>query len=403
MDEEQFQFLLGILGHQEEVNIVNETLHVPSPAAGNIQQADEDAAILQSKISQIKDLFPEYGKGFLAVCLEAYNQNPEEVIQRILENTLHKDLQSLDISLDEIPPRKSVSSGGVHDKGKGKLVETPVVSPVQRISYPSEAPSNSSSSSSSVVGRYTRKGVTDLPDHQTLDSRDEKHTSKTVALISQLEYEDEYDDSFDDLGLSVGDSWLEETDASAEKVTSGHGKSREVDDGKSSSSNTASKWNSKKTPQFYVKDGKNYSYKVEGSVAVANYNEASLVNQAQKEIIYGLGKGGNIPLGAVRRLTESNDEDGEDRNSSEGEVPTAGPGRGRGYFQGRGRRGGGEPGGPRSFRGRGRGGGGEPESEEVEGEDGGGSFRGRGGRRGGGRNNYRKNQAMKKHLSSLRG
>lgn len=400
MDEEQFQFLLGILGHQEEVNIVNETLNVPSPAAGNIQQAEEDAAILQSKISQIKDLFPEYGKGFLAVCLEAYNQNPEEVIQRILENTLHKDLQSLDISLDEIPPRKSVSSGGVHDKGKGKLVETPVVSPVQRISYPSEAPSNSSS----VVGRYTRKGVTDLPDHQTLDSRDEKHTSKTVALISQLEYEDEYDDSFDDLGLSVGDSWLEETDTSAEKVTSGHGKSREVDDGKSSSSNTASKWNSKKTPQFYVKDGKNYSYKVEGSVAVANYNEASLVNQAQKEIIYGLGKGGNIPLGAVRRLTESNDENGEDHNSSEGEVPTAGPGRGRGYFRGRGRRGGGEPGGPRSFRGRGRGGGGEPESEEVEGEDGGGSFRGRGGRRGGGgRNNYRKNQAMKKHLSSLRG
>ncbi|KAL2470769.1 Ubiquitin system component Cue protein [Abeliophyllum distichum] len=76
------------------------------------------------------------------------------------------------------------------------------------------------------------------------------------------------------------------------------------------------RWNSHKKPQFYVKDGKNYSYRVEGSVASANYNEATLVNQAQKELIHGLRQGGNIPLGAVQRLTQSNEEkeDGADTN-----------------------------------------------------------------------------------------
>lgn len=388
MDDEQFKFLLSILGCPVEVNNIKETPHMPSPGTGNIQRADEDTAILESKISQIKDLFPEYGKGFLAVCLEAYNQNPEEVIQRILENTLHKDLQSLDISLEEIPPRKSTPVSML-DKGKGKLVESSLPSLTNRISYPPEGPSRSSLSS---VGRYTRKAISDLPAYEALDSRDEKHVSKTVALIAQLEYEDEYDDSFDELGISVGgDSWLEETEIPGDKVTSGHEKSMEVDSGKSSTS----KWNSRKKPQYYVKDGKNYAYKVEGSVAVANYNEASILNQAQRETIYGLGRGGNIPLGAVRRLTESN-EVVDEHNSGEVEAPV-----GRGQLRGRGRKGR-EPGpGHGNFHGRGRGGG-EAENDEVEGQDSVGNFRGRG-RRGGGRNNYRKDQAMKKHLSGLRG
>lgn len=130
-------------------------------------------------------------------------------------------------------------------------------------------------------------------------------------------------------------------------------------------------------------------------MAVANYNEASILNQAQRETIYGLGRGGNIPLGAVRRLTESN-EVVDEHNSGEVEAPV-----GRGQLRGRGRKGR-EPGpGHGNFHGRGRGGG-EAENDEVEGQDSVGNFRGRG-RRGGGRNNYRKDQAMKKHLSGLRG
>lgn len=426
MDDDQFKFLSGITIHPVEDNI-GRAAHPAASEKDNRPQVDEDTAIMESKISQIKDLFPDYGKGFLAACLEVYNQNPEEVIQRILEGALHEELQSLDISLEKIPPPKSgVASMARNDKGKGKLVESALMPP--RNIVPALSPYQavgSSNSSISSAGRFIRKTTSEEPASLTLDSRDAKDLAKTLALSSQLEYEDEYDDSFDDLGLSIGDSAFEETENLQDKSNFSRGRNSEVDNG--SSASNASKWGSRKMPQFYVKDGKNYSYKVEGSIAVANYNEASLVNQSQKELIHGLGRGGNLPLGAVKRLTESKEEKDDEPESNE----MGGRGRGRGFFRG-GRGGrrresneekdiepesnemGGRGGGRGFFRG-GRGGrrGGESneekddetESNEMGGSGGGRGFRGgRGGRRGGGRSNhYRKDQAMKKHFSGLTG
>jgi activating signal cointegrator complex subunit 2 len=47
--------------------------------------------------------------------------------------------------------------------------------------------------------------------------------------------------------------------------------------------------------QFFVKDGKNYSYKVSGSVAVANAAEAEAVVRAAAEEALG-GGGRNAPI-----------------------------------------------------------------------------------------------------------
>ncbi|KAM7518410.1 hypothetical protein LguiB_017372 [Lonicera macranthoides] len=348
MDDQQFHFLCGSTSHP--LGASNNVISYPPTVTTQALERDEDTAIIESKISQIKDLFPDYGKGFLSACLEVYNQNPEEVIQQILEGTLHKDLQSLDTSL-ETAPHKPAPSTSRPDKGKGKLIEStpaPSIAGTDLTKGLAEAPAVSSSSS---VGRFVRKSTTELDD--ILDSPDEESLAKTAAFISELEYEDEYDDSFDDLGLSVADSGgLEETETISEKLNlNNRGKSWDTDPAASS------KWGSRKKPQFYVKDGKNYSYKVAGSIAVANYNEASVINQAQREMIHGLGRGGNRPLGALKKVPgwkeEREDEEGDD-------VVDGG---GRGY--------------PGNFRGRGR--------------------------RGGGGRNHRKDQAMKKHFSGLTG
>lgn len=370
MDDEQRQYVSGLM--IDPFNpIFNEPSSGPATNISSKIEMDEDSAISESKISQIKDLFPNYGNGFLSVCLEAYNQNPEEVIQRILEGNLHEDLKSLDTSLAKIPPPKSVSSVSRNDKGKGKLLEFESTAPPP--SFKSDGPSVTStpatsklegptlSSSSSAVGRYVRKSKTELLDSEILDSRNADDAAKISSLVSQYEYEDEYDDSFDDLGMSVVGSGLEETEMLREKISSNPGKSWwEESENSAPIHPPNSKWNSRKKPQFYVKDGKNYSYKVADSIAVVNFDEASLVNQAQKELIHGLGRGGNIPLGAVKKLTESNEEEEDDQSDVNIEVG------GRGTFRGRGRRGGGG-----------------------------------GGR--GGRNNYRKDRAMKKHFSGISG
>jgi hypothetical protein len=47
-------------------------------------------------ISQVKDVFPDYGEGFINACLVEFNDNVETVIHRILENSLPQELDKLD-------------------------------------------------------------------------------------------------------------------------------------------------------------------------------------------------------------------------------------------------------------------------------------------------------------------
>lgn len=396
MDHEQFKYVSGIMTPSRKGFVSKESTISPATVSSNQVLMDEDAAVMESKISQIKDLFPDYGKGFLVACLEVYNQNPEEVIQRILEGTLHEDLQLLDTSLETLPAPKSTSAVSKKEKGKGKLIETSVTSDNKPVAaYAREQPegpsvSSSLSSSSSAIGRYMRKSKGDLPDHVIHDSRNEEDMVKAAALISQYEYEDEYDDSFDDLGLSVGESGLEDNEILSERIHSNFGAETEASSGAAS----VSKWGTKRKPQYYVKDGKNYSYKVAGSVAVANANEAALITQAQKELIHGLGRGGNLPLGAVKKLTEYEEQNNQsDVSEMEGRGNTRTP-------RGRGRRGGGKPRESSTASDQAN----QLNASETDGGVSLGNPRGRGRRGGGGgRNHYRKDRAMNKHFSGLTG
>ncbi|VAI08613.1 unnamed protein product [Triticum turgidum subsp. durum] len=347
MEDEQFQFISRLCG--STVTSWNSVPDLPiSSHGGELQQKNEEAAVIESKISQIRDLLPHYGKGFLAACLEAYNQNPEEVIQRILDVTLHQDLLALDTSLQEMPQQKSAPSVA-KDKGKGVLVETiPNIAnkphkveaqsssvssaskaPISYLSSVSSASKAPASSVSSVPqGRFTRKTNDDLPNFAVLDSQKAKDAVKSAVLDSQYEYEDEYDDSFDDLGFSVAESSYEEAEG--------------ANDAEGSSSGP--RWSSQKKPQFYVKDGKNYSYKVAGSVAVSNAREAAVLNNTQKDTIHGLGRGGNLPIGGNLPMGVPNrqhrvveEEEGGHANSfSRGGSNPRGRGRGRrgGWDQG---------------------------------------------------------------------
>ncbi|KAK9756385.1 hypothetical protein RND81_01G093300 [Saponaria officinalis] len=360
VDDEQYQYLAGILTHPIPT-VLKSSPSAPNSVGGGLQM-DEDAAIVESKISQVKDLFPDYGKGFILACLEVYDHNPEEAIQRILEGTLHEDLRNLDTSMETLPP-KPTQTVTKNDKGKGILVE-PLIS-----QHPApKVVSSSASSLPSPAGRFIRKSRGDKHDDDVLKSRDEKLMEKMSALLSQYEYEDEYDDSFDDLGMTIVESSVEETETLGDKVRSrmnlptrdqNHTHTQSQSQSQSSAQ-SAAKWGTRKKPQFYVKDGKNYSYKVEGSIAVADEQQASIVTQAQKETIHGLGRGGNRPLGAVKMWEEHSKVEGDESNPSDMDSgDNAGQGRGRG----RGRRGG-----------------------------------------GGGRNShYRKDRAMKKHIAGVGG
>ncbi|TKX24655.1 CUE domain-containing protein 2 [Elsinoe australis] len=58
---------------------------------------------LMSKITQIQDLFPDLGSGFVARLLDSYNEDVELVTSHLLEDSLPPDLASLDRSLQLSP------------------------------------------------------------------------------------------------------------------------------------------------------------------------------------------------------------------------------------------------------------------------------------------------------------
>nr|XP_058896873.1 activating signal cointegrator 1 complex subunit 2 isoform X2 [Kogia breviceps]XP_058896874.1 activating signal cointegrator 1 complex subunit 2 isoform X2 [Kogia breviceps]XP_058896875.1 activating signal cointegrator 1 complex subunit 2 isoform X2 [Kogia breviceps] len=64
----------------------------PGPAVCGVE--------LDSLISQVKDLLPDLGEGFILACLEHYSYDPEQVINNILEGRLAPALSHLDRGLD---------------------------------------------------------------------------------------------------------------------------------------------------------------------------------------------------------------------------------------------------------------------------------------------------------------
>lgn len=67
---------------------------------------------LDSLISQVKDLLPDLGEGFVLACLEHCGYDPEQVINDILEERLAPALSQLDRSLDRWETREGLLARG---------------------------------------------------------------------------------------------------------------------------------------------------------------------------------------------------------------------------------------------------------------------------------------------------
>lgn len=154
---------------------------------------------LDSLISQVKDLLPDLGEGFILACLEHYGYDSERVINNILEDRLAPELSQLDRSLER----------------QAKPDPTPLLSSRHNIFQNDEFDvfSRDSVDLSRVhKGRRKEESVRSLVnDKQAVVAQWQRYQKYSVAVeevplqpgeYQADDYEDEYDDTYD--GNQVG-------------------------------------------------------------------------------------------------------------------------------------------------------------------------------------------------------
>ncbi|XP_066116270.1 activating signal cointegrator 1 complex subunit 2 isoform X1 [Saccopteryx bilineata] len=157
---------------------------------------------LDSLISQVKDLLPDLGEGFILACLEHYGYDPEQVINNILEEQLAPALSQLDRSLDRqlkpdptplLTSRHNVFQNDEFDVFSRDSVDLSRVHKGRR------------------KGENTRSLLNDKRDVVTQRQRYEQYSVVVEEVHVQPgeglsyrsdDYEDEYDDTYD--GNQVG-------------------------------------------------------------------------------------------------------------------------------------------------------------------------------------------------------
>ncbi|XP_066459886.1 activating signal cointegrator 1 complex subunit 2 isoform X2 [Eleutherodactylus coqui] len=148
---------------------------------------------LESLVSQVKDLLPDLGEGFILKCLEEYGHNPESVINHLLEENLSPQLQELDRSMprqEQVNPcplvtsRSNVFADDEFDVFSRDVVDT---SRIWKGRRKEESTSQILSDKSVIVAQRER--------YHNYSMVSEEH-------IVDADYDDEYDDTYD--GNQVG-------------------------------------------------------------------------------------------------------------------------------------------------------------------------------------------------------
>nr|CAD7606018.1 unnamed protein product [Timema genevievae] len=151
---------------------------------------------LDSLITEVQDILPHLGEGFIQKCLEYYNYSSESVIHALLESSLASSLADLDQSLPRIPLEaeskldllNSAERSNVFDNDEFDIMTRDYVDTTR-------------------IHKGKRVGK-----HKDLASmlNDKTHVTELGEKFKQLGlvdvYEDEYDDTYDHVDISVDEA-----------------------------------------------------------------------------------------------------------------------------------------------------------------------------------------------------
>ncbi|KAF8931986.1 hypothetical protein BGZ58_007298 [Dissophora ornata] len=192
--------------HRSSSTIISDTnlnhTHVASMSADQ----EEDYVKRTMLISQLQDIFPDLGDGFLEACLVTYRDDPEVVTMRLLEENLPSDLATMDRSTTRSMPQRTeatpVSMALVRLPAPGEQQqEQDVLSGRRNIFDGDEFDVFSGKvvdKSKVSRGKKGPKDVEVVLDDKTFVTQ---HKSAILQAVDSM-YDDEYDDTYDSMGVN---------------------------------------------------------------------------------------------------------------------------------------------------------------------------------------------------------
>ncbi|CAO3691459.1 unnamed protein product [Umbelopsis ramanniana] len=222
-EDEQLEFLVLSMEHlramcttteshqrrKQQMQSLKSTLQAPrstpSVPATTAPQPDESYIKMTTLISQITDLFPDLGAGFVEACLEHYGGNVEQVTNQLLEDNLPPNLATMDRTLD----RKPMAAEQKAEEQVSTVMNSLSLSEDSQLRTRRNIFDNDEFDVFAGKKVNTQQIHRGKQNHGTADKLlDDKSfvQSEKASLLERIAniYEDEIDDTYDDVGLPTG-------------------------------------------------------------------------------------------------------------------------------------------------------------------------------------------------------
>ncbi|PYH69159.1 ASCC2 family CUE domain-containing protein [Aspergillus vadensis CBS 113365] len=182
--------------------------------------APEDMHIHRmSLITQVQDLFPDLGSGYITRLLDHYNDDPETIVSHLLDDSIPSELRTLDKS-EQLPTSTSTSTIP-HDPLPPRSTPPPTAPtlPARRNIFDNDVDLAELSDQSTL--HHGRRTNTTQADDLLADRT--HHSANKAAILSALATfdsdDDERDDTYDiaDVGGTIDDTTTDDAKAAAEQ------------------------------------------------------------------------------------------------------------------------------------------------------------------------------------------
>ncbi|KAG0290567.1 hypothetical protein BGZ96_005961 [Linnemannia gamsii] len=177
-------------------------METPPPLPARNSAHEEDYVKRTLLISQLQDLFPDLGDGFLEACLISFKDDPESVTMHLLEEDLPSDLATMDRSTARAPQQAAPDSTTfVHESAPDNMDDQDVLSTRRNIFDGDEFDMFSGNQVDKTKISRGKKGPKDV--EVVLDDKEfvTQHKSAILKAVESM-YDDEYDDTYDSMGLT---------------------------------------------------------------------------------------------------------------------------------------------------------------------------------------------------------